>query len=125
VDAATGSLLVRIRVPNANGALKANSVARARIVVDVHRGALLVPKAAVVGSGESSAVEVVEQGKAKSVPVKLGYDDGERVEILKGLKEGDQAVVQGGYAVPDGTPVAPERNAEKPEGSPLPAEDKK
>jgi len=106
VDAATGSLLVRIRVPNASGSLKANAVARARITVDVHRGALLVPKAAVVGSGESSAVEIVEQGKAKSVTVKLGYDDGERVEILEGVKEGMQVVVQGGYAVPDGTPVA-------------------
>jgi RND family efflux transporter MFP subunit len=106
VDAATGSLLVRIRVPNPTGSLKANAVARARITVDVHRGVLLVPKAAVVGSGESSAVTVVEQGKARNVPVKLGYDDGERVEIEEGLKEGALVAVQGGYAVPDGTPVA-------------------
>jgi RND family efflux transporter MFP subunit len=109
VDAATGSLLVRIRVPNAAGLFKANAVARARITVDVHREALLVPKAAVVGSGESSAVEVVFEGKAKSVQVKTGYDDGSQVEILEGLKEGDQAVIQGGYAVPDGTPVAIEK----------------
>jgi RND family efflux transporter MFP subunit len=105
VDAATGTLLVRVRVPNPEGALKANSVAQARIVVDVHRGVLLVPKEAVVGSGETSAVEIVEQGKAKSVPVKLGYDDGEHVEIVEGLDAGAQVVVQGGYAVPDGTPV--------------------
>jgi RND family efflux transporter MFP subunit len=122
VDAATGSLLVRIRVPNEGGTLKANSVARAKITVDVHRGALFVPKAAVVGSGETSAVTIVEQGKAKSVPVKLGYDDGERVEILEGLEAGNQAVVQGGYAVPDGTPVAAEQEGKKPEGAQAPVE---
>ncbi|HEX4386313.1 MAG TPA: efflux RND transporter periplasmic adaptor subunit [Myxococcales bacterium] len=110
VDAATGALMVRVRVPNAAGAFKANAMARARITVDLHHDALLVPKAAVFGSG---TVELVEQGKARAVPVKVGYDDGEHVEIVEGLKEGDQIIVQGGYAIPDGTAVTAAPKAEK------------
>lgn len=109
VDPATGTALVRIRVPNSEGALRANTVGRGHVVVDVHRGALVVPKAAIVGTAEGATVELVEDGKAKRVPVKIGYDDGERVEILSMLTENQQVIVQGAYAVPDGTPVQPQQ----------------
>ena len=105
VDPATGSLLVRILVRNPRGAFKANAAAQARIVADVHRGVLAVPKAALTG-GEPPTLEIVEQGKAKQVEVKIGYDDGERVEIAQGLRGGETVIVQGGYAIPDGTPVS-------------------
>jgi RND family efflux transporter MFP subunit len=105
VDPATGSLLVRIRLSNPDGAFKANSAAHARIVADVHRGVLTVPKAALTG-GDPPSLEIVDQGKAKQVTVKTGYDDGERVEISQGLHGGETVIVQGGYAVPDGSPVA-------------------
>lgn len=120
VDPATGSLLVRIRVPNAQSALKANSAARARVIADVHRGVLTVPKAALTG-GDPPSIEIVEEGKAKQVNVRTGYDDGQRVEIVEGLKAGDQVIVQGGYAVPDGTPVAVARDAGPRENAPAAA----
>ena len=108
VDPATGAALVRIRVPNGQASLRANTVGRAHLVVDVHRGALVVPRPAVVGSPEGPGVELVEQGLARRVPVKTGYEDGERVEILSGVSENQQVIVQGAYAVPDGTPVRPQ-----------------
>jgi RND family efflux transporter MFP subunit len=107
VDLATGAALVRIRVDNARGALRANIVGRAHVVVDVHKGALAVPKAAIVGGPEGPGLELVEDGKARRVAVKTGYDDGARVEVLAGIKEGQQIIIQGAYAVPDGTPVKP------------------
>jgi membrane fusion protein (multidrug efflux system) len=122
VDPATGALLVRIRVPNPQGSFKANSAAHARIVVDVHKGVLTVPKVAITG-GDPVSVEIVDQGKAKQVPVKLGYDDGEKVEIADGLKGGETVIVQGGYAVPDGTPVAA-ADAGPAENAAIPAERK-
>jgi RND family efflux transporter MFP subunit len=123
VDPATGSLLVRVRLQNPQGTFKANSAARARIVADVHRGVLTVPKAALTG-GDPPSLEIVEQGKAKQVTVRTGYDDGQRVEIADGLHPDDQVIVQGGYAVPDGTPVAAAPDAGARENAPATAEKK-
>ncbi|MGH8027524.1 MAG: efflux RND transporter periplasmic adaptor subunit, partial [Pseudoxanthomonas sp.] len=51
------------------------------------------------------AVFAVRNGKAARVSVKLGYMDGEWVEIREGLKPGDGVVTAGKIALRDGTPV--------------------
>ncbi len=116
IDPATGSALVRIRVPNGQRILRANVVGRARVVVDLHRAALVVPKDAIVGGPDGPGVEFVESGKAKRVAVTTGYEDGEQVEILAGISENQPIIVQGAYGIPDGTPVQPQ--GEKPDAGP-------
>lgn len=111
VDPTTGAALARVRVRNPQGTLRANAVARGHVVVDVHKTALVVPKAAIVGGPEGPGVELVDQGKARRVAVRTGYDDGERVEVLSGVTENQQVIVQGAYAIPDGTPVRPQEPA--------------
>ncbi len=114
VDAQSGATLVRLRVPNAEGRLKVGSLARARITLDLHRGALLVPREALLGGAQGPAVELVKDGKALRTAVQPGYQDGGFVELVarvnqgvnQGVSEGQQVIVQGAYAVPDGTPVA-------------------
>jgi HlyD family secretion protein len=53
-----------------------------------------VPLAAIVSQEERTGVLVVEQGRLTFRPVTLGVDDGKRVAILAGLKEGDLVVSQ-------------------------------
>ncbi len=108
IDPVSGAALVRVRVPNPAGSLKVNSLAHARITVDVHRGTLLVPEAAIVGGAEGPAVEIVQDGKAARAPVKLGYQSDGVVELLQGARQGDAVIVQGAYALPEGTPVSVE-----------------
>ena len=107
VDAATGAALVRIRVDNPKLELKGGSLARARIAADEHRGVLVVPRAALLSDpeGKASAVEVVDGGKAKKVVVQLGFQDDQKAEVREGLAEGAEVIVQGAYALPDGTAV--------------------
>ena len=106
LDPATGTALARVRVTNPEGALKLGSPASARIAVASHQNALLVPRAALVsGEGTAAALEVVEGGKAKKVEVELGYGDAAQAEVTSGLDGGEQVIVQGAYALPDGTPV--------------------
>ncbi|MGZ6126056.1 MAG: efflux RND transporter periplasmic adaptor subunit [Myxococcales bacterium] len=123
IDAASGTALVRLRVPNPAGVLRANAVGHARITADVHQGTLVVPRAAIVGAAEGPAVEVVQEGKAKRTAVRIGYQDGDAVELLSGVQEGQSVIVQGAYAVPDGTEVAAEQrtDAGPSETSPTPA----
>ena len=105
LDPQSGAALVRLRVPNSQGVLKLGSLARARITVDLHQDALLVPREALLGSESGTAVEIVLDGKASRVAVRVGYQDGAVAEILSGLTEGQLVISQGAYALPDGTPV--------------------
>ena len=112
VDAATGAALVRVRTDNADGSLRLGTFAHARVQVEVRRGVVRVPLAALLGEEQGAFVEVVDSGKAKKVPVKIGARDGEWAEIAQGLDEGAQVIVQGNYALPDGTKVKPADKAE-------------
>ena len=121
LDPQSGAALVRLRVPNPQGRLKIGSLARARITLDTHQGALQVPKSALLGGEAGPAVEVVLAGKAKRVSVKLGYQDGEVAEVIEGVTEGQEVISQGAYALPDGTPVVAQTGAQAPAQAPAPA----
>ena len=112
VDAATGAALVRLRADNSDGALRLGTFARAQVQVEVKSGVVRVPVPALLGDEAGAAVEVVDSGKARKVPVKVGARDAQWVEITQGLDEGAQVIVQGNYALPDGTPVKATPGAE-------------
>ncbi|HZX95167.1 MAG TPA: efflux RND transporter periplasmic adaptor subunit [Myxococcales bacterium] len=112
VDPATGAALVRLRCDNSDGALRLGTFAHARIVIDVRRGVIRVPQAALLTGEGGAAVEVVDAGKAVRAPVQVVARDGQWAGITGGLKEGADVIVQGNYALPDGTPVQAEKREE-------------
>lgn len=77
---------------------------RIRIDYDQRADALVVPRVALLDDGEP-AVFVVRDKKVARVPVKLGYADGEWIEIRDGLKSGDRVVTAGKVALRDGSAV--------------------
>jgi len=89
---------VRVSIDNSGGELKANMTANAEILLDEHKGVLTVPENAVMYDGQKNAsVEIPEKGTKegkKKVPVKVGLSNGSVTEVLSGLKEGDQVVLQ-------------------------------
>jgi len=89
---------VRVSIDNSGGELKANMTANAEILLDEHKGVLTVPESAVIYDNQRNAsVEIPDktqnEGKRKVV-VKVGLSNGSVTEILSGLKEGDQVVLQ-------------------------------
>ena len=89
---------VRVSIDNPGGELKANMTANAEILLDEHKNVLTVPENAVIYDNQKSAtVEVPDkkqkEGKRK-VAVKVGLSNGSVTEILSGMKEGDQVVLQ-------------------------------
>ena len=89
---------VRVSINNPGGELKANMTANAEILLDEHKGVLTVPENAVIYDNQKNAsVEIPDkkqkEGKRK-IPVKVGLSNGSVTEILSGLKEGDQVVLQ-------------------------------
>jgi HlyD family secretion protein len=89
---------VRVSIDNPGGELKANMTANAEIILDEHKGVLMVPESAVMYDNQKNAsVEIPDkkqkEGKRK-VAVKVGISNGSVTEVLSGLKEGDQVVLQ-------------------------------
>jgi HlyD family secretion protein len=68
---------------------------------------LVVPASAVykTAEGEDYVLLAGSDQKAHQVKVKVGIRNKELAEIVSGLKENDQVISQGGYAVPDGTKI--------------------
>ncbi len=89
---------VRVSIDNPGGELKANMTANAEIILDEHKNVLMVPESAVIYDNQKNAsVEIPDkkqkEGKRK-VAVKVGISNGSVTELLSGLKEGDQVVLQ-------------------------------
>ena len=89
---------VRVSIDNPGGELKANMTANAEILLDEHKGVLTVPENAVMYDPQKNAtIEVPDKSKKegkRKVPVKVGLSNGSVSEILSGLKEGDQVILQ-------------------------------
>jgi HlyD family secretion protein len=89
---------VRVSIDNPGGELKANMTANAEILLDEHKGVLAVPENAVMYDGQkNAAVQVPDKSQkdgTRKVSVKVGLSDGSKTEIISGLKEGDQVVLQ-------------------------------
>ncbi len=89
---------VRVSIDNPGGELKANMTANAEILLDEHKGVLTVPENAVIYDGQKNAwIEIPDKGQKegkRKVSIKVGLSNGSVTEILSGLKEGDQVVLQ-------------------------------
>jgi len=105
LDAASGSLEVRVPVP-ATAALLLGEHVRAQIQVALHPTALIVPRGAVLPDGEAQVLFTVKDHKAVRHELKLGIAHADRVEVLgAGLQAGDAVVVSGNYELADGMAV--------------------
>jgi len=89
---------VRVSINNPGGELKAEMTANAEILLEEHKNVLQIPEGSIIYDNQKKAsVEVPDpkgkEGK-KKVAVNIGISNGAKTELLSGLKEGDQVVLQ-------------------------------
>jgi HlyD family secretion protein len=77
----------------------------AQIVVWESNDVLQVPAGALFRDGESWAVFILEEGRARRRPVRIGHRNPDAVEILDGLKAGERVIVHPSDAIEDGVRV--------------------
>jgi membrane fusion protein (multidrug efflux system) len=106
VDPQTGTFKVTVEVRRTEHDLAPGMFSRVSITYDVHKDTLIVPRAAILTEDGESAVYVIQTGTAHRATVTLGYANGDSVEILHGLKDGDTVVTLGQNSLKDGTKVA-------------------
>jgi HlyD family secretion protein len=89
---------VRVSIDNPGGELKAEMTANAEIILDEHKSVLQIPEGSILYDKDRNAsVEVPDskgkEGKRKTT-INIGISNGAKTEVLKGLKEGDQVILQ-------------------------------
>jgi len=95
LDESTRTLLVEADLPNTDLTLRPGMYVSARVGVEKHTGALLVPAAALVREKAAGFLFTLNEGKAVRVPVKYGFNDGTNVEILDGIAENARVLIPG------------------------------
>lgn len=94
---------------NGRGLLRVGGAVQFIVSSQSTEDAVIVPLAAVTldaaNSDEGTVMTVDEESVAHETKVKIGIKQGDKVQIVEGLSEGDTIVVEGNYALPDGTKV--------------------
>lgn len=96
---ASQSTVARARLRNQDGLWRPGSAVRARITVDEAAAQLIVPLAALQTFRDWNVVFIRLGDTYEIRPVELGKRDATHVEVLSGLKAGDQVVVEQSYLV--------------------------
>lgn len=96
----TRTARVRVALPNPGLALKPGMFATIRLTAPIARAVLSVPRSAVLATGERSLVFLKRpDGRFTPTDVVLGAQTEDRLEILRGLAEGDTVVASATFLV--------------------------
>jgi RND family efflux transporter MFP subunit len=105
LDPSTRSLLVEIDLPNPAYALRPGTFAQVVLSLRDIPDALVLPPQAIGSQGKTKSVFIVNEGRAKSLPVQTGISDGHWIEITSGLSGGEDVVVVGKQKLVEGASV--------------------
>lgn len=112
VDDQTRSAKVRIQVVHSAGKLKAGMFAQGEILTGVNASAVVIPAAAVYRddrAAKASSVFVLEGGKACRRAVRIGHERDSQLEIVEGLRGGEQLIAEQNIEIAEGVRVEPRR----------------
>nr|WP_170288277.1 efflux RND transporter periplasmic adaptor subunit [Lysobacter maris] len=96
---ASQSTVARATIRNLDGLWRPGSAVKARVTVDHQPVNLVVPLGALQTAGEDDVVYVRRGDTYVTRPVRGGRRDAQRVEIVSGLKAGEQVVVEQSFLV--------------------------
>jgi RND family efflux transporter MFP subunit len=94
------TLMVEAEIPNERGTLRPGAFAKAEIVTSARKPVVFVPAISLQSFAGVEKVISVKDGKAIEVHVTSGRRDGDRVEIVEGLKPGVPVVLDPGSLAP-------------------------
>lgn len=111
IDQSTGTIELKATFLNKNEALWPGQFVNVQLLASTLHNALVVPTAAVQRGPNGAYVYVVNNKTAELKPITTGQSQGDYTQVLKGLKVGDQAVVDGAYLLKPGAEVRIEPTA--------------
>src|SRR5262245_24681865 len=126
-DPTSRTVDVWVTLGNSAGKLRANGAAQVTVFANSKNDAILVPASAVTlessNANEGTVMVVDAQNVAHETKVTVGLRTADKIEIVEGLHGGETVVIEGNYALPDGTKVTTEEG-KKEEGEEKKEEEK-
>jgi RND family efflux transporter MFP subunit len=108
-DPANRTVEVWVTLGNEGGRLRANGAAQVTVFANSKDNAIVVPASAVTleasNADEGTVMVVDAQNVAHETKVSVGIRTADTIEIVEGLQGGETIVIEGNYALPDGTKV--------------------
>ena len=96
INQATATMRLKAIFPNPHRALWPNQFVRSRLLVDVRKGALVVPAVAVQRGPQGTFVYVMtDDGHAEQRPVTVASTQGDQAILSSGLQAGTKVVIEG------------------------------
>jgi membrane fusion protein, multidrug efflux system len=95
IDAATRSILCRARIEDAAGLLLPGGFASIELTLSSNPLALLIPTVALIPDLARTTVYVVENGVAMERLVQIGQRTEHQIEIVSGIRTGEEVVIAG------------------------------
>jgi multidrug efflux pump subunit AcrA (membrane-fusion protein) len=116
VDPNSTTVQVWVAAANPGERLKPGASVRVAIVAATLPNAVVVPSTAILPAtdGGTSVIVAGSDSVAHEKKVEIGIREPDKVQILSGVKPGDQVVTVGGVGLQDGTKVKIEKPGEKP-----------
>jgi len=105
IDLTSRTLLVEVDVDNRKGELFPGAYAQVHFKLNNTHPAMIVPVSTLMFRSEGLRVAVVEDNKARLVPITIGRDDGRTVEVIQGLNDSDEVIQNPPDSLIDGETV--------------------
>src|SRR5215469_2714104 len=105
IDLASRTLLVEVDIDNPTGRLLPGAYVFVHLKLADATHAVSIPSNTLIFRKEGLQVGLVRDGKAVLVPLRIGHDFGNTVEIISGLQSTDAVIVDPSDSLVDGTPV--------------------
>lgn len=105
IDPATRTLIVEVDVENSSGQLMPGAYAFVHFKVPATNGAVTIPSNALLFRSEGLRVGVVRNSHVALIPITVGQDYGDAVEVLSGLSARDAVIVNPSDSLADGAQV--------------------
>ena len=106
IDVATGTVKLKAQFPNANSALFPNQFVNVRMVVDVRKGAVVVPSAAIQRGSQGTVVYVVRDDSTVTLrTIQTGPTEGNVTAVESGLAAGERVITDGVDRIREGAKV--------------------
>ena len=114
LDPNSTTVEVWVQAKNPKGRLRPGTSTQISMLARAVPNALVIPAAAVLTAPEGSTYVMVagSDNRAHQKTVKTGIRQGDQVQILDGLAEGDRVVASGAYGLPDNTKIQVEAATE-------------
>jgi HlyD family secretion protein len=127
LDPNSTTVEVWVEASNRRKRLKPGTSVQVSMLAQTVKDAVAVPAGSVLTAqdGSTTVMVVGSDNRAHQTPVKSGIRDGDRIQIVDGIRPGDRVITSGAYALPDKTKVTIEAPGEPGEKKPSAGADEK